>query len=67
MVICDAPARIYRMREIRTRNGYIVLVDDHDEKRLAALLKRGGRIVGWIDGHYRVWMPKEGFDGSAKA
>ena len=47
------------MREIRTRHGYIVLVQDHDQRRLDALVRRGGKVVGWVDGRYRVWMPKE--------
>ena len=48
-----------RMRKIPTRNGYIVLVDDHDKQRVEALVMRGGRVVGWIDGYVKVFMPKE--------
>ena len=36
------------------RDTRIVLVHDHDNRRIETLLERGGRIVGWRDGCFRV-------------
>ena len=38
------------------REGRVVLCHDHDGKRLERLLNGGGRVVGWVDGKYRVLM-----------
>ena len=32
----------------------VLLCSDHDKRRLEALMERGGRVVGWVDGFYRV-------------
>ena len=34
----------------------MLLVDDHDKVRLKALVATGGRVVGWVDGFYRVQL-----------
>ena len=39
------------------RDGRVVLfVDDHDKVRMKALEAVGGKVVGWVDGFYRVQM-----------
>ena len=44
-------------RQGALREGRVVLfVHDHDKVRLKALEATGGRIVGWVDGFYRVQM-----------
>ena len=37
----------------------MLLCSDHDAERLERLLGRGGRVVGWVDGKYRVMMPRD--------
>lgn len=39
------------------RDGRVVLfVNDHDRARMEALESIGGKVVGWVDGFYRVQM-----------
>ena len=32
----------------------VLLCHDHDTARLAKLIEDGGRVVGWVDGFYKV-------------
>ncbi len=34
----------------------VLLCSDRDEKALETLVANGGRVVGWVDGRYRVLM-----------
>lgn len=40
-------------------NGRVVLVHDHDRARRAMLKAAGGRVVGWVDGRYRIEMGEQ--------
>ena len=35
----------------------VLLCHDHDMRRLESFVYRGGRVMGWVDGMYRVLMP----------
>lgn len=54
------------MKHIEKRgapNRRVVFVHDHDETRLEAARAAGGCVVGWVDGMYRVLMPRRRGDG----
>lgn len=36
----------------------VLLCSDRDKKTLEALVANGGRVVGWVDGRYRVLMTR---------
>ena len=37
----------------------VLLCSDRDKERLDDLIDLGGRVVGWVDGSYRVAMEGE--------
>jgi hypothetical protein len=36
----------------------VLLCSDRDKRALEALVANGGRVVGWVDGRYRVLMTR---------
>lgn len=64
--MCDTRYIMSHMQEARhterrdaLREGRVLLfVDDHDKVRLKALVATGGRVVGWVDGFYRVLIDR---------
>ena len=36
----------------------VLLCSDRDKRALEALVANGGRVVGWVDGKYRVLMTR---------
>lgn len=50
----------------RRDNRHVVRLHDHD-KRVDALVSNGWRVVGWVDGFYRLQAPRTAARGHQKA
>lgn len=56
----------YGMGKRNEKSKQVILVRDHDP-RVADLTERGWRIVGWVDGFYRLQAPRTAARGHQTA